>query len=227
MALEPLGKALMAYWKGDKSVQILQEYRSGKIKYIPASVFFRKSDDFFPTEKVFDYCRGRILVVGAGTGIHSLELEHLGYQTTSIEINSQAVQIMQERGVKDIRHCDFFDFSGEKYDTILMLGHNIGICEKLNRIGVLLKKCKSLLNPNGQLLANSIDESRSFKGLTEQNYIGEQEFRLTFDDFSGPWLNWLHVDFQTLSLKAGENGWSSEQLVATDEGEFLVRLQQL
>lgn len=227
LALKSFGKALMAYWQGDKSSQLLQEYRSGDKKYIPVSVFFREKDVFFPTEQVFGYCHGRILVVGAGTGVHALELERLGYQTTSLEINDQAVIIMRERGVKDIRHCDFYDFPGESYDTILMLGHNIGICEKVCHISTLLQKCKSLLAPNGQVLANSINESNSHRRSEEQEYAGEQEFRLTFEGYSGPWMNWLHVDFKTLSLKANENGWLTEKLVETVKGEYLARLQPL
>lgn len=228
LALKPLGKALMAYWKGDKTSQLLQEYRSGYIKYIPASVFFREKKDFYPTEQIFRYCRGRILVVGAGTGVHALELERLGYQTTSLEINEQAVTIMQDRGVKDIRHCDFFNFSGDSYDTILMLGHNIGICGKINRISILLRKCESLLAPNGQVLANSINESGNHNRSEKQGYYaGEQEFRLIFEGHSGPWMNWLHVDYETLSLKANDNGWLSEKLIETGKGEYLTRLQPL
>ena len=223
-ALDPLGRALLAYWRGDMSAQIVQEYRSGRKKTTPVSVYFRSIKEFYPTENVFRYCRGRILVVGAGTGVHALELERRGYVVTAVEVNSQAVQIMKERGVKDIRHIDFFEFSGETYDTIIMLGHNIGICETVGRLPVLLQKCRSLLVPDGQLLVNSIDESASPKGEKQQGYPGEQEFRLSYQGDCGPWMRWLHVDFQTLAITAGKCGWSVEQLVARKEGEFLARL---
>jgi 2-polyprenyl-3-methyl-5-hydroxy-6-metoxy-1,4-benzoquinol methylase len=170
-ALDPLGKALLAYWRGDESTQITQEYRSGRKKLIPASVFFRNIENFYPTEDVFSYCHGRILVVGAGTGVHVLELELQGYEVTAVEVNPQAVQIMKERGVKDIRHCDFFEFSGELYETILMLGHNIGICETVDRIKILLQRCKSLLVPYGQLLVNSVDESVSSDVKKHNGYL--------------------------------------------------------
>jgi 2-polyprenyl-3-methyl-5-hydroxy-6-metoxy-1,4-benzoquinol methylase len=223
-ALDPLGKALLAYWRGTESTQIIQEYRSGRKKSIPASVFFRNIENFYPTEDVFSYCQGRILVVGAGTGVHVLELEQQGYEVTAVEVNPQAVQIMKERGVKDIRHCDFFEFSGQIYETILMLGHNIGICETIDRIKILLQRCKSLLVPDGQLLVNSVDESVSSNVKRHNGYPGEQEFRLSYAGNLGPWMRWLHVDFETLSMKASECGWSIEQLVETKNGEFLAKL---
>ena len=88
-ALDPLGKALLAYWRGAESTQIIQEYRSGRKKLIPAAVFFRDIENFYPTEEVFSYCKGRILVVGAGTGVHVLELERQGYEVTAVEVNPQ------------------------------------------------------------------------------------------------------------------------------------------
>lgn len=223
-ALDPFGEALLAYWRGNKSTQLIQEYKSGRKISLPASVFFRNLKDFYPTENALAYCRGRILVVGAGTGVHALELERQGYDVTAVEVNTQAVQIMKERGVKEIRKCDFFDFSGELYDTILMLGHNIGICETVDRIKILLQKCKSVISQDGQLLLNSVDESASPEVTCHQGYPGEQEFRLSHEGIFGPWMRWLHVDFETLSSKAFECGWSTEKLIADTEGGFLARL---
>ena len=225
-ALDPLGKALIAFWKGDKSAEIIQEHRSGRKKTVQVSLFFRTTENFYPTEDVFSYCKGRILVVGAGTGVHALELERQGYEVTAVEVNPQAVQIMKERGVKDVRCCDFFEFSGEKYDTILMLGHNIGICGTVGGINGLLERCNLLLVPGGQLLVNSIDESVSSDGKNHE-YPGEQEFRLSYEGTFGPWMRWLHIDFETLAKKARECGWAVERLVETKECEFLARLDPL
>jgi len=57
--------------------------------------------NFLPTDNAFENCRGHILVVGAGTGVHAFELEKRGYEVTAIDICPQAVQIMKERGIKD------------------------------------------------------------------------------------------------------------------------------
>jgi 2-polyprenyl-3-methyl-5-hydroxy-6-metoxy-1,4-benzoquinol methylase len=223
-ALDPFGQALLAYWRGNKSTLLIHEFKSGRKLSLPVSVFFRSVKDFFPTENALVYCQGRILVVGAGTGIHALELERQGHEVTSIEVCPQAVLIMKERGVKDIRQCNFFEFEGELYDTILMLGHNIGICETVDGIKKLLQKCKSLLSPGGQLLVNSVDESVSLEAANHLGYSGELEFRLCHEGNVGPWMRWLHVDFDTLSSKALEYGWSTEKLIGTEEGGFLARL---
>ncbi len=224
-ALGPFGQALLAYWRGDESTTITHEFKTGQKKSLPVSVFFRTPSEFFPTENGFVYCRGRILVVGAGTGVHALELENQGYEVTAIDICPQAVQIMKERGIKDVRQQDFLQFVGETYDTILMLGQNIGMCETLKGIKGLLNRCRKLLRPNGQLLVNSVDESESLSAPTQQRYPGELEFRLCHKGNIGPWMHWLHVDFDTLKLHALKCGWFAEKLIDTEESAFLARLK--
>jgi SAM-dependent methyltransferase len=222
--LEPFGQALLAYWQGNESAVLILEFETGQKKSLPVSEFFRSHWDFFPTENVFEYCRGQILVVGAGTGVHALELEKRGYEVTAIDICPQSVHIMRDRGIKDARQQDFLQFGGERFDTLIMLGHNIGMCETLKGIRGLLRRCERLLRPGGQLLVNSVKEPGSANFPSHKGYPGELKFRLSHEGNVGPWMRWLHVDFETLTSHALECGWSIVKLIGTEEGGFLARL---
>ncbi|WP_320043245.1 methyltransferase domain-containing protein [uncultured Desulfobacter sp.] len=224
-ALEPLGQALLAYWRGKKSAELIHEFKNGQKRSLPVSVFFRSHEEFLTTDKAIEYCRGRILVVGAGTGVHALELEKQGYEVTAIDICPQAVQIMTERGIKDAGQQDFFRFDSERFDTIFMLGHNIGICETLKGIKGLLHRCEKLIRPGGQLLVNSVKEPEVANSPSPKGYPGELEFRLSYEKNVGPWMRWLHVDFSTLTSHALKYGWSAEKLIETEEGGFLARMR--
>ena len=50
------------------------------------------------------------------------------------------------------------------------------------------------------------------------------EFRLSYEGTAGPWMRWLHVDFETLTSHALECGWSAEKLIETEDGGFLAIL---
>ncbi len=223
-ALDPFGEALLTYWRGNESAVLIHEFKTGEKKSLPVSVFFRSNEKFLPTDNAFEYCRGQILVVGAGTGLHALELKKQGYEVTAIDICPQAVQIMKEREIKDASQQDFLQFDGERFDTIFMLGHNIGMCETLKGIKGLLRRCQRLLRPNGQLLVNSVKEHESANFPCHKEYPGELEFRLSHEGNVGPWMRWLHVDFETLASHALECGWSTKKLIETQEGGFLARL---
>ena len=96
-ALEPFGQALLAYWRGNDSAALIHEFKTGQKRSLPVSVFFRSHGEFLPTDNAFEYCLGRILVVGAGTGVHALELEKMG-QNGSIE-NDIAMSIYEKLSV--------------------------------------------------------------------------------------------------------------------------------
>ena len=223
-ALSPFGKALLDYWNGDKTSELMHEFKDGRKYKLPISVFFRSPENFFPIEMAaMARCKGRILHVGAGTGRHALQLQENGFELTAIDICPEAVDIMKERGIKDVRTYDFFEFDGELYDTILLLGQNIGISESLNGLNRLLHKCKILLRPGGQILANSVQESSS-KGLSSA-YPGELEFRLMYKDMRGSWMKWLHIDYETLDKYASRYGWIAEKLTKDESPSFLAKLQ--
>ena len=222
-ALDPFGRALMAHWQGDRSAVLHHEFRSGRTVDLPVSLFFRGQKEFYPTEMMLDQCQGRVLVIGAGTGVHAIPLIQAGHEVTALEVCPQAVEILRARGIDDVRSTDFFQFRGSTYDTLLMLGHNIGICGTLDRIPQLLTQCRALLNPGGQLLVNSVDESGA-ADADNQGYPGELEFRLTFDGITGPWMPWLHLGYNTLAGYAQKCGWTAQRLVAEETGEFLARL---
>ena len=53
----------------------MHEFKNGQKKMLPVSVFFCSHEEFLTTDNAIEYCRGKILVVGVGTGGHALELE--------------------------------------------------------------------------------------------------------------------------------------------------------
>ncbi len=226
-ALEPLGEALIAYWRGNKSAELVHEFKTGQKKSLPVSVFFRSKEEFFITDNALEYCNGQILIVGAGTGVHALELERQGRDITAIDICPQAIQIMKERGIKNAKQQDFFQFYGKCFDTILMLGQNIGMCQTIKGIKGLLHRCEKLLKPGGQLLVNSMKEPGSENISNQRSYPGELEFRLSFEGNVGSWMHWLHIDFETLSSESLKHGWSTEKLIEDSEGGFLAKLSLL
>lgn len=91
----------------------------------------------------------------------------------------------------------------------------------------LLHRCERLLRPGGQLLVNSIKEPEISNSPDPKGYPGELEFRLSHERNVGPWMRWLHVDFETLSSKANEYGWFTEKLIDNSDGGFLAKLSPL
>lgn len=232
-AVKPYGQALKDFYEGDTGAELSLYRDDGEVSHLPLSVFFRESTAM-PADKVaLDNCRGRVLDVGAGTGLHSLYLQDKGFSVCALDISPEACDIMRKRGLKDVYCGQISELQAEPFDTLLILGRSIGLVEDLDGLDFFLTDVHRLVRPGGQIVLNSLDvsctddplhlayhESRRRAG----RYIGEIEMCLEYKDIKGPLTRYLHVDPVTLAEHAVVAGWSCDILFEEDNGGYLARL---
>ncbi len=198
------------------------------------SIFFRKPADFSPLEqKAMTLCRGYVLDIGAGAGCHSLVLQDRGMRVLAIDFSPHAIEIMSKRGVKECRQVDVFEFHEELFDTLLMMGHGIGIAGDLSGLDRFLRHAHKLLKPDGQIVFDSLDvrctdnpRHLAYQDANRQagRYFGEFRLRFEYKGQMGPSFGWLHVDPETLTDHAGRMGWSCRVVCQEDDGNYLAQL---
>ena len=235
-AMGPLGSALQAYWEGDGDAELTICRDDGVEDTLPAQHFFRDRRDFMALEdKAIELCRGEVLDVGAATGLHSLVVQEMGLRVTAIDICPTAVAIMQQRGVRDASCADVFTYQEGPFDSLLLLGHGIGLVETVHGLDRFLRVADRLVAAKGQVLLDSGDvrctHDPRHLAYHEANrrqgrYIGEIRLRLAFREEWGPECGWLHVDSETLAVRAGSAGWSSDVIVDEGGGHYLARLSR-
>lgn len=233
-ALEPNGLALLDYFNGDAVTPLIIHRDDGHQDDIRLSSYFRDPSDFSPMDRTaLGLCRGRVLDAGAGAGPHSLALQDRGLSVCAIDICPQAVEIMQRRGGKDARCADVREFGGETFDTILMLGATIAMVGTLSGLDHFLDHIHRILEPDGQVLLNSIDvrctDNPAHLAYHEANrlagrYVGEIRCQYEYRGRKGPMFCLLFADSETLTKHARKNGWSCDTLHQEERGHYLVRL---
>jgi SAM-dependent methyltransferase len=233
----PFGLALNAYFEGESDVEFIPRRDDGVESSVLVKHFFQSESEFNSIERTaIEQCHGHVLDIGAGIGLHSLALEARGLTVTAIDINPKAADIMRRRGVRNSRQADVCKYRGGPFDTLYMIGHENGIIEDLKGLGKFLAHAKELVQPEGQLILDSLDVSRSKVSTDiayhEMNrragrYIGEIVMQFEFRDSRGPFCPWLHINLGTLEEYAGEAGWSFETLLEIENGEYLTRLQKI
>ena len=235
-AMDPYGTALQAWFEGNTNAELLVRRDDGLEERLPISHFFRRPSSFTLIEQAaIKCCFGRVLDAGAGTGLHAVFLQQQGLRVTAIDVSPQAVQIMTKSGVEDARCVDIFDFDGGAFDTLLMMGHGIGIVETIAGLDRFLKHALRLVSAQGQILLDSVDirATQNPQHLAYQQanrdagrYFGEIRMQFEFGKCTGPYCGWLHIDCGTLKERAAIAGWSCEAVLQQGDGSYLARLRK-
>lgn len=176
--------------------------------------------------KALQYCKGKVLDIGAGAGSHALALQQAGIDVTALELSPKACEVMAHRGVKKIIQHDIFNFGDHKYDTLLLLMNGIGLTGTLKGLETFLCHAQTILQPGGQLLFNSSDVSYLYDGDTGsmEHYYGEIRYQYAYKRQKTGWFKWLYVDQVTLAKLASPLGWRIDVLFEDDMDQYLAQL---
>jgi SAM-dependent methyltransferase len=201
----------------------------------PVEDFYRPDDQPLPEleRTALGLCRGRTLDFGAGAGRHALELQRRGLEVTAIDVAPEAVEVMRRRGVTDPRCGDFAAVTGERFDTILLLMHGIGLVGSLEGLTQFFDHAQKHLEENGRIIFDSADlgmviPEQFDEGLDDWRagglYPGEVEYRLSYGRFEGEPYPWLFIDPVTLTDRARAAGLRAEVVTRGARGSYLARV---
>jgi SAM-dependent methyltransferase len=230
----PHARALSDFFAGDRDASIVVHSSLGEHEVLPVAVFFRAPEDFFPFERAaLPLCRGRVLDIGAGTGVHTLYLQDRGFEVCAIDVLPEAVEIMRAAGVRDARLADVWEFEDEPFDTILMMMNGIGILGTLAGLDRFLREVPRLLRPDGQIVLDSgparvvgepDDAAVEVAIAGDETHHSEAWITLEYKGQKGPPFRELYADSEILTRHAAAAGYESEIVVRDELGGYVARL---
>jgi len=221
---DPIGVAILEYATKRKPADIIVSSDICEDDIIPVEVLFRTYDEMPEIEKIaLEKCTGRVLDVGAGAGVHALELMENGHEVVAIDVSEGAVSHMRSKGI-DARMISFENLKDEKFDSILMLMNGIGVAGKLSNLPSFLKHAASILNPGGKIICDSSDikylymddEGYMWVNLNTE-YYGNFRFQMKYKKEKSAWFNWLYVDFESLFEAAKKSGLKAKRIEEAED----------
>lgn len=225
------GKAILDFQTNNDPQTLITETNISEPDEMDVAYLFRDFDQMPKIEQqALNLCSGKIVDVGCGAGSHSLYLQQMNQYVVSIDISENAIKACHLRGVKNPININLLDVE-DKFDTILLLMNGTGIFGTLNQTDLYLKKLKSLLNKNGQILIDSSDIIYMFdddedggKWIPSDAYYGELEFTITYKEETEVPFPWLYLDYNTLQNAAFANGLQCELVEEGTHFDYLARL---
>lgn len=227
-----MGKAIWDYYHNENPEDLQTETSISELDELPVDYLFRDFDEMNEIEqKALQLAQGKVLDIGAGAGSHSLYLQdEKELDVVALDISPKSIEICQLRGIKNTVCKNMLDFTGETFDTIVLLMNGTGIFESLAKIDIYLQKLHTLLNKNGQILIDSTDILYMFDRdedggvyIPAGGYYGELDYVVHYKGESEDPIKWLYLDFKTLKNAAENNGFKVEKVVQ-QEDSFLARL---
>ena len=224
------GEALHDYFQdGVLSAPLLIHNSYGEPEEMPVEAFFRTADEFPELEFIaLSLCDGKVLDVGAGAGSHALHLQEKGFNVSALDVSAIACRIMQQRGVQQVVHGDFFDLKDQRYDTLLFLMNGVGLAKSIDGFRALLAHCRTLLSAQGQLIFDSSDISYLYEEYNvprPEHYFGEIGYQYAYKGQLGEPFKWLYLDQTTLIRVAHEENWVVQILYEDENDQYLVRME--
>ncbi|MCY0970231.1 class I SAM-dependent methyltransferase [Chryseobacterium wangxinyae] len=227
-----MGRAIWDYFHNENPEDLQTETSISELDELPVEYLFRDFEEMNKIEqKALKLAFGKVLDIGAGAGSHSLYLQNeKNLDVTALDISPKSIEVCQLRGIQKAVAQNMLEFSGETFDTILLLMNGTGIFQSLNVIDIYLKKLHSLLNKNGQILIDSTDILYMFDTdddggvlIPANGYYGELDYIVHYKGESEEPIKWLYLDFDTLQNAAVNNGFKIE-MILKDEDSYLARL---
>ncbi|GEQ87331.1 SAM-dependent methyltransferase [Patiriisocius marinistellae] len=227
-----LGKALLDYFQGNHTEDIITETNISEEDEMPLSYLFRDFKEMPALEQqALRLSKGSTLDVGCGAGNHSLYLQNQGLDVLAIDISEGAIEVAKQRGVERTKHIELLNLNDETFDTILLIMNGTGIFSQLSNVSKYLQHLRTLLNDGGQILIDTSDIKYMFDEgedggiwVPSDRYYGELTFTMSYKKEKGEPFDWLYLDANLFETAATSNGFDFEIIAHGEHFDYLARL---
>jgi SAM-dependent methyltransferase len=239
-ARDAYGRLMLDHLRGAAAPEII-ERDDGLVSLTPlgSALYFLPPAEWRPLEReLLQRCRGRVLDVGCGAGRACLALQELGLDVTGIDSSPLAIRVCRERGVRDAR---VFPISATSrrlgvFDTILMLGNNIGLLGGPERARRLLRRWHAMTSPAARILGATMnpyasapaDHRRYQRWNRARGRLGGQlRIRVRHRTFATPWFDYWLASPAELRRAATGTGWRITELLPENGIAYGVVLEKV
>jgi SAM-dependent methyltransferase len=179
------------------------------------------------------FVRGRVLDLGCGAGRVSLHLQRRGVEVVGVDVSPMAVEAARKCGAVDARVGTVTTAlkSGELFDTILLLGNNVGLLGGERQGRRLLRSFAQLATDEGRILAGSYDPYVGASELARRYHArnrkrgklgGVERLRVRYRQYATPWYDVLFASRDELTHLVAGTGWRVARFIDNGPGYVAV-----
>lgn len=241
-AHDAFGQQVWTYFQRHGSPAEIVERDDGFVSFSQNTAwYFGDLRRWPPSERrAIRFARGRTaLDIGCGAGRVSLYLQEKGFDVTAIDNSPLVVKTAKARGVRGARLLPFEKIDrlpAATFDTVVMFGNNFGLFGGHARAKKLLKQLHHLTREGAVLLAQSLDpyQTKESAHLAYQRrnrrrgrMSGQIRIRIRFNQFIGPWFDYLLVSAAEMSEIVDGTGWEVDRFLTEDGPRYVAVIRRV
>lgn len=236
---DAFGTALLAHLDGSPYDSHYVERSDGYIDVMRHAVYFATPDEWLEPELAcLSRLEGRVLDIGAGAGRATLAARDRGLDATALDVSPGAIEACSRRGVEDAFLGTIADLieerPGERYDTFLLLGNNVGLLRGPAQAPGFLDQLRALGRPGARVVGTVghiyktdnpdhlayHDRNRSLGRMP-----GELRLRTRFRRLTSEWFDYLFASPDELAGVIAPAGWELADVVESGGYVYMVELR--
>lgn len=235
---DAFGHALMDHLIGRENHLVMLERDDGLVdtEFVPG--YFMEFRRWSRLERsAVRSVRGRVLDIGCGAGRVALHLQERGHAVVGIDVSALAVKVCSLRGVEVVRAMPVTQVDGRlgTFDTIVMMGNNLGLLANRERAGWLLRRFHRLTTERGRIVATSLDHFRTTdpfhlryqrRNRRRGRMPGQIRLRVRYRTLATPWFDYLFLSPGELEEVVRRTGWRIGRLQEDDGPQYVVLLEK-
>jgi len=220
---DPFGVALRQAFAGHSAAVTIRS-DDGLVNQMDMAYYLAGAEAFHPTEAVaLSSAHGRVLDIGCGGGRHALHLCGRGLPVSGLDVSPGALWVAGQRGLSRRVWASVSPppFASGIFDTLLLLGGNLGIGGTMSGSCEVLRSLRHLVRSDGRLLASS----RNVLGTADEVHlayhqrnrerglpVGQLRLRMEYGEVVGSWFDLLFPTPAEVPQLLEGSGWRIQHL---------------
>lgn len=241
MAIPPeqdaFGQAIMDHLRGGP-VPIVIERDDGYVDVDNTRHYFAPYRSWpVHQRRALRYARGRVLDVGCGAGRHALHLQAKGLPVMGIDASPLAGRVCRRRGLRQVRTLPIEEIPRfrQPFDTILMLGNNLGLFGNAAKAKRLLARFLDITTDRARIIAETLDPYRTPNPVHARYHQrnrrrgrmpGQVRIRVRYQLRVGPWFDYLLVSPEELDAMVDGTGWHVARILDSGDSLYIAVLEK-
>lgn len=232
------GQAILDHLEGRETWEIVERDDGYFSPGAGPQLYFSEYADWQQMERnAMGLVRGRVLDLGCGAGRFMLHLRDEGHDIVGIDNAPGAIEACRRRGLDEVHVLAFedLDTSFGTFDTVLLLGGNLGLLGNPDSGRDLLRTLHQITSSEGRIIGASRDRRNSsdpdMKAYVQRNLqlgrvSGQSRIRIRYRKYATPFFDFFRIAPDELDVLLDGTGWKTSEVIWGDNTSYVAILDK-